>query len=243
MQKLEFFKMASEKRIKAARVLRVKSTDAAAEPQFKIDSVDLTGAVFNSRVWMVSSVFAKIGFMLKSAETGPPGGETVTGPLSYLYMECNPNSKQFSKTPNVTAREAMVVARCDGGDLEYAQLNAALLFLRKFYSEAAHLENTTDDESLAEKERLTATLTPEAFKDFFDKFREQSVAKGDEQYVGVSLPEPISAKYCHMCGALEKEGQAKLLCCGGCKEVYYCDKRCQKPGWKLHKELCKIQSK
>ena len=33
------------------------------------------------------------------------------------------------------------------------------------------------------------------------------------------------------CDACGKESITKLQCCGGCKSVYYCDKKCQQRHW------------
>jgi len=34
--------------------------------------------------------------------------------------------------------------------------------------------------------------------------------------------------------------EVKLLTCGGCKQTYYCDKKCQTANWKVHKKNCKL---
>ena len=43
------------------------------------------------------------------------------------------------------------------------------------------------------------------------------------------------------CDACGKESDIKLQCCGGCKSVYYCDKKCQQRHWNAgHKNECKV---
>ena len=43
------------------------------------------------------------------------------------------------------------------------------------------------------------------------------------------------------CDACGKESVTKLQCCGGCKSVYYCDKKCQQQHWNAgHKNKCKV---
>ena len=43
------------------------------------------------------------------------------------------------------------------------------------------------------------------------------------------------------CDACGKESITKLQGCGGCKSVYYCDKKCQQRHWNAgHKKECKM---
>ena len=43
------------------------------------------------------------------------------------------------------------------------------------------------------------------------------------------------------CDACGKESITKLQGCGGCKSVYYCDKKCQQQHWNAgHKNECKV---
>ena len=37
-----------------------------------------------------------------------------------------------------------------------------------------------------------------------------------------------------------KPPDEKLLCCGGCKQEFYCSTICQKAAWKEHKVCCKL---
>ena len=43
------------------------------------------------------------------------------------------------------------------------------------------------------------------------------------------------SKVCLHCGAKKK----KLLVCGGCNKVHYCDSTCQASNWADHKKVCK----
>ncbi|KAJ7460639.1 hypothetical protein FB451DRAFT_1181642 [Mycena latifolia] len=51
-----------------------------------------------------------------------------------------------------------------------------------------------------------------------------------------------SGKSCAACQTPEL-ADAKLLKCGGCKEVEYCGKACQQGHWKEHKKICKSRGK
>ena len=42
-------------------------------------------------------------------------------------------------------------------------------------------------------------------------------------------------KYCENCG---QEITSRILLCAGCKKVAYCNYRCQKASWKVHKKTC-----
>ena len=42
-------------------------------------------------------------------------------------------------------------------------------------------------------------------------------------------------KFCDNCG---KELLARIQVCAGCKRVAYCNYRCQKASWKVHKKTC-----
>ncbi|KAI8339121.1 hypothetical protein BC941DRAFT_394560 [Chlamydoabsidia padenii] len=52
---------------------------------------------------------------------------------------------------------------------------------------------------------------------------------------------PASPNNCSHCGATHlKDSPGKaLLCCGGCKSIYYCGRECQKSDFKNHKATCK----
>lgn len=44
----------------------------------------------------------------------------------------------------------------------------------------------------------------------------------------------VSDRRCTACGA----HRDKLLLCGACKQVWYCDVKCQRADWKIHSPLC-----
>ncbi|OSD02201.1 hypothetical protein PYCCODRAFT_1411047 [Trametes coccinea BRFM310] len=50
-----------------------------------------------------------------------------------------------------------------------------------------------------------------------------------------AVPYLEPGKYCKKCG---KVGKGILKSCGGCKEVFYCSKECQKADWASHKIDC-----
>ena len=60
----------------------------------------------------------------------------------------------------------------------------------------------------------------------------------------VKKPKPVAlraenlvVRHCKACG--KARGTTKLLACGGCGLAHYCDKGCQKAGWRAHKSFCK----
>ncbi|ORZ14160.1 hypothetical protein BCR42DRAFT_492791 [Absidia repens] len=54
---------------------------------------------------------------------------------------------------------------------------------------------------------------------------------------------PASPKNCSHCGAahLKDTPDKALLCCAGCKSIWYCSRDCQKSDYKNHKATCKKQ--
>ncbi|KAK5738894.1 hypothetical protein LTR17_005620 [Elasticomyces elasticus] len=54
-------------------------------------------------------------------------------------------------------------------------------------------------------------------------------------YQGVKHPNNC----CGQCGQDEKAEGPKLLVCGRCKAMRYCDKECQRTHWKAHKGFCR----
>lgn len=50
---------------------------------------------------------------------------------------------------------------------------------------------------------------------------------------------PGNTAKCHGCGKLRADLGYPFLRCGGCKQVGYCGKDCQKANWKQHKPNCK----
>ncbi|KAI9029079.1 hypothetical protein CLU79DRAFT_832452 [Phycomyces nitens] len=57
----------------------------------------------------------------------------------------------------------------------------------------------------------------------------------------LSSPFPASPKQCSNCGASHRKDTADkpLLCCGGCKGIWYCARECQVEDYKRHKVVCK----
>ena len=48
-------------------------------------------------------------------------------------------------------------------------------------------------------------------------------------------PSKSKLKYCDNCG---NELLTRIQVCAGCKKVAYCNFRCQKASWKMHKKTC-----
>jgi len=61
-------------------------------------------------------------------------------------------------------------------------------------------------------------------------------AEGDEKEKVAAAKMLFKSKSCFQCGAAKKN---KLLRCGSCKRVYFCNKQCQTDGWAAHKKGCK----
>ena len=49
------------------------------------------------------------------------------------------------------------------------------------------------------------------------------------------VPARNKFRACDNCG---QEITSRILVCAGCKKVAYCNFRCQKASWKLHKKSC-----
>eukprot|EP01125_Pyxidicula_operculata_P023290 TRINITY_DN99_c2_g2_i1.p1 TRINITY_DN99_c2_g2~~TRINITY_DN99_c2_g2_i1.p1 ORF type:complete len:1110 (-),score=228.81 TRINITY_DN99_c2_g2_i1:47-3151(-) len=59
--------------------------------------------------------------------------------------------------------------------------------------------------------------------------------------ISSSTSTPTTVKKCRKCGNVAKE-DAKLLRCGRCKSVNYCNQTCQRDDWPEHKKHCQVQS-
>lgn len=55
---------------------------------------------------------------------------------------------------------------------------------------------------------------------------------------GVS-PCSVDKNKCASCGNIPSSDEEKLLICGGCNSIKYCNIKCQTANWKLHKQTCK----
>lgn len=64
--------------------------------------------------------------------------------------------------------------------------------------------------------------------------RENTVAKDFKTVVTGGAVE-------HYCGSCNKT-TAVMLKCGRCKEVFYCDRNCQRAHWPTHKSVCVVKS-
>ena len=50
---------------------------------------------------------------------------------------------------------------------------------------------------------------------------------------------PLHERTCRACGyVLPAEVGKKLLACNACWQVHYCNRSCQKQGWKEHRNVC-----
>lgn len=237
--------MASEKRVQAVFMVPDHSgTYGVNDSKFCVGmgEADFPEHQLDQREWTLSTFSEKIGLPLKMGSLGEsPKGENRAGRL--LSVEAHPDQNSFGGTHTKYERELLVVARCDGANLEPPLLYVVLGFIQHFKKSADPLVGKTDEESYAAKKKLAATVNPEHFKNFFESSGKQEAAQIYPSYIDAKLPDAAQGKFCRKCGMAEEEGKTKLLGCGGCNEVYYCDKKCQKLNWKAHKEICKGQKK
>ena len=59
--------------------------------------------------------------------------------------------------------------------------------------------------------------------------------QGDSPRLGGPAPPKSKLKFCDNCG---NELLSRIQVCAGCKKVAYCNFRCQKASWKMHKKTC-----
>lgn len=74
----------------------------------------------------------------------------------------------------------------------------------------------------------------------FIKTHRSLYAKNDWDTLPTTLEELF--RICNTCKA-EKSPTNKLLVCGQCKKVYYCNRDCQKKDWHRHKDECEKSKK
>lgn len=236
--------MASENTVKAVLWTNEIPTDVTNAESNKLVKVGMWGLDvhiddFHNRSWWFSPVSAKIGLPLKAMSNPVPTGYSSPGrnnSLNELFLGLDPNSKTFGLVQFACEEPDVVITRCDGGDLEIAHLRAAKEFIKDMGMKHG-LPNKIQDYAI--KKQVADSINPAAFKKYFEELRRREVDLMNEYFIGAELPDAVEGKFCHKCGTAEEEGKEKLLCCGGCKSVYYCNKKCQKQGWKVHKPDCK----
>ena len=104
--------------------------------------------------------------------------------------------------------------------------------------------NTDDPTLLATDSPVTPQDPDEMVRSKLDHPQQQQDAVSEMETGGdeVSTEEPHTKpasrsrlKFCNNCG---QEILTKILVCAGCKKVAYCNFRCQKASWKVHKKTC-----
>jgi hypothetical protein len=100
---------------------------------------------------------------------------------------------------------------------------------------------------LTEKQLRTTRLLLEAFsedeaklQDFLEK-GDVILSRQSSSQLPTTVMKPVSlnGKRCKLCNVKEDES-VKILTCGKCRSVYYCNKDHQIEDWKAHKKDCKV---
>lgn len=123
----------------------------------------------------------------------------------------------------------IILARADGEDLDWKTVVAMWPFIESVLLAVKEkgMSSTQRPGSAARRpvyDFFHASMTPEKFKEFFQRYPEQG-------WVGAKCPVVLDCKGCG------KEDE-KLSRCGKCEVVKYCSKECQKNDWDAHKRVC-----
>ncbi|KAI9304504.1 hypothetical protein BJ944DRAFT_181582 [Cunninghamella echinulata] len=118
--------------------------------------------------------------------------------------------------------------KAKASELRFKELYGTHVGMNEIKREAIQVYETTE-----EARRLILASMPK--KQYNEKI-EQLIKAGI-----LNSPYPASPKNCSSCGATHLKDQAgkPLLCCGGCKAIWYCSRDCQISDFKSHKATCK----
>ncbi|CAO3607423.1 unnamed protein product [Cunninghamella echinulata] len=118
--------------------------------------------------------------------------------------------------------------KAKASELRFKELYGTHVGMNEIKREAIQVYETTE-----EARRLILASMPK--KQYNEKI-EQLIKAGI-----LNSPYPASPKNCSSCGASHLKDQVgkPLLCCGGCKAIWYCSRDCQKSDFKSHKATCK----
>ncbi|KAK5169494.1 uncharacterized protein LTR77_005470 [Saxophila tyrrhenica] len=126
-------------------------------------------------------------------------------------------------------------------------LNACLRSLEDYIKERlAVIKTTKANDGLEAAKKEYAKMTPMNFKIFLKQYRaEQAALYAGKGWNKILCPVKVSGDGCERCGAVpaapgeDGHGGSRLLSCGKCRKVLYCNRACQKEDWKAHKPFCK----
>lgn len=155
-------------------------------------------------------------------------------PTDYNYILRDFSLRSFPNGKGVNSlevdgepRPTIMLGRVDGKDLDIKTVYVMYIFISECLAKAAELSKGGGPASY---EVFHAHTTPEKFVEFWkDSDKCQDVSREDSE-----CPVTLGCKACGKVG-----GDAdKLLRCGKCGVVKYCDRECQKSDWDLHKKAC-----
>jgi len=176
-------------------------------------------------------------FKVTWPSTTPSPDDPVVNPPSLLLCRyplgtylSNPNfvTIHSRKLENENEKYPLHTILTCGSDAPIARPTqpGAQTFWMKTYSENEGLLESLEEEGILKR-------TGETFQ------------QGYVTLIGVEtlLVSGAWAEVCHnqSCGKREQlEDETRMKKCGRCKDVYYCDAKCQKEGWPVHKKRCKV---
>jgi tetratricopeptide (TPR) repeat protein len=149
-------------------------------------------------------------------------------------------AKGHPDTPdNINALYSLALLKNkDGGDDYYHKAKAAEQRFKDLYGTHVSMNDVKRQaiqvyETPEEAQRLILAAMPK--KQYNEKI-ERLIKAGI-----LNTSYPASPDNCSRCGAAHlKDTPGKpLLCCGGCKAIYYCCRECQRSDYKNHKATCK----
>ena len=93
---------------------------------------------------------------------------------------------------------------------------------------------TDPSEEVHRKEDNPHTSDADVAMEPVDKDRSDVLSSSERKSRGVVLARDKFT----CCNSCSKSIVGRILVCAGCKEVAYCNFKCQKASWKVHKKVC-----